>query len=109
MLGGPDPVLAVSLTLQAVGHRRIQTRFSLRRSIKRMDLVLQRTFQNVPFRIVIEKLWLWRFLCWDWRSRMTVDQILKLGPELAEYLHEFADCFGRREPRGSWRSTCGAS
>jgi len=40
---------------------------------------------------------------------MTVDQILKLGPELAEYLHEFADCFGRREPRGSWRSTCGAS
>ena len=31
---------------------------------------------------------------------MTVDQILELGPELAEYLREFSDCFGRREPRG---------
>jgi SRSO17 transposase len=32
-------------------------------------------------------------------SRMTVDQILSLGPALAEFLHEFADCFGRSEPR----------
>jgi SRSO17 transposase len=30
---------------------------------------------------------------------MTVDQILSLRPELAEYLGEFADCFGRSEPR----------
>jgi SRSO17 transposase len=30
---------------------------------------------------------------------MTVDQILALGPALAEYLNEFADCFGRSEPR----------
>ena len=32
-------------------------------------------------------------------SRMTVDQILALGPALAEFLGEFADCFGRSEPR----------
>jgi SRSO17 transposase len=31
---------------------------------------------------------------------MNVDQILSLGPELAAYLGEFADCFGRSEPRG---------
>lgn len=31
---------------------------------------------------------------------MTADQIFELGPALAEYLHEFSDCFGRREPRG---------
>ena len=31
---------------------------------------------------------------------MTVDQILSLGPALAEYLVEFADCFRRWEPRG---------
>jgi SRSO17 transposase len=30
---------------------------------------------------------------------MTTDQILSLGPELAEFLGEFADCFGRCEPR----------
>jgi SRSO17 transposase len=30
---------------------------------------------------------------------MTVDQILSLGPTLAEFLDEFADCFGRSEPR----------
>ena len=29
---------------------------------------------------------------------MTVDQILSLGPTLADYLGEFADCFGRCEP-----------
>lgn len=31
---------------------------------------------------------------------MTEDQIESLGPELAEFLGEFADCFGRSEPRG---------
>lgn len=31
---------------------------------------------------------------------MTTDQILSLGPALAEFLDEFADCFGRCEPRG---------
>ena len=31
---------------------------------------------------------------------MNVDQISSLGPELAGYLDEFADCFGRSEPRG---------
>jgi len=31
---------------------------------------------------------------------MTTDQMLSLGPALAEYLDEFADCFGRWEPRG---------
>jgi SRSO17 transposase len=30
---------------------------------------------------------------------MTTDQILSLGPALAEFLDEFADCFGRSEPR----------
>jgi len=30
---------------------------------------------------------------------MTVDQILSLGPTLAEFLAKFADCFGRSEPR----------
>jgi len=30
---------------------------------------------------------------------MTKDQILSLGPELAVFLHEFRDCFGRSEPR----------
>src|SRR5712692_8175654 len=30
---------------------------------------------------------------------MTTDQILSLGPALAEFLGEFADCFGRFEPR----------
>jgi SRSO17 transposase len=30
---------------------------------------------------------------------MTTDQILSLGPVLAEFLDEFADCFGRFEPR----------
>jgi SRSO17 transposase len=30
---------------------------------------------------------------------MTVDQILSLGPALVEFLDEFADCFGRAEPR----------
>jgi SRSO17 transposase len=30
---------------------------------------------------------------------MTVDQILSLGPALADFLGEFADCFGRSEPR----------
>jgi SRSO17 transposase len=30
---------------------------------------------------------------------MTTDQILRLGPALAEFLGEFADCFGRSEPR----------
>lgn len=30
---------------------------------------------------------------------MTVDQILSLGPVLADFLAEFADCFGRSEPR----------
>jgi SRSO17 transposase len=29
---------------------------------------------------------------------MTVDQVLSLGPALANYLAEFADCFGRSEP-----------
>ncbi len=31
---------------------------------------------------------------------MTTDQILSLGSELAGFLGEFADCFGRSEPRG---------
>lgn len=31
---------------------------------------------------------------------MTTEQIESLGPALAEYLAEFADCFSRREPRG---------
>jgi SRSO17 transposase len=31
---------------------------------------------------------------------MNSDQILGLGPELAGFLDEFADCFGRCEPRG---------
>jgi SRSO17 transposase len=30
---------------------------------------------------------------------MTVDHILSLGPALAEFLDEFANCFGRSEPR----------
>ena len=30
---------------------------------------------------------------------MNVEQILSLGPELADFLDEFADCFGRSEPR----------
>jgi len=30
---------------------------------------------------------------------MTVDQILALGPALAEFVEQFADCFGRPEPR----------
>ena len=30
---------------------------------------------------------------------MTIDQILSLGPALAEFLDPFADCFGRSEPR----------
>jgi len=30
---------------------------------------------------------------------MTVDQILSLAPALSEFLGEFADCFGRSEPR----------
>ena len=30
---------------------------------------------------------------------MTVDQILSLGPALAAFLDEFADCFGRSKPR----------
>ncbi len=30
---------------------------------------------------------------------MTIDQILSLAPALAEFLGEFADCFGRAEPR----------
>ena len=30
---------------------------------------------------------------------MTADQILSLGPELADFLDPFADCFGRSEPR----------
>jgi SRSO17 transposase len=31
---------------------------------------------------------------------MTADQILSLGTELAGFLDEFSDCFGRSEPRG---------
>ncbi len=31
---------------------------------------------------------------------MTTDQILSLGPELADFLGGFDDCFGRAEPRG---------
>jgi SRSO17 transposase len=31
---------------------------------------------------------------------MTIDQIVSLAPELASFLAEFADCFGRSEPRG---------
>lgn len=31
---------------------------------------------------------------------MTADQILSLGPELADFLGEFSDCFRRAEPRG---------
>jgi SRSO17 transposase len=31
---------------------------------------------------------------------MTRDEILSLGPELAAFLAEFGDCFGRSEPRG---------
>jgi len=30
---------------------------------------------------------------------MNVEQIVSLGPELADFLDEFADCFGRAEPR----------
>ena len=30
---------------------------------------------------------------------MTADQILALGPELAQFLDQFGDCFGRPEPR----------
>src|SRR2546425_3842639 len=33
------------------------------------------------------------------RSRMTTDEILSLAPALAEFLDEFADCFGRSESR----------
>lgn len=31
---------------------------------------------------------------------MTTEEILSLGPELAAFLSEFGDCFGRSEPRG---------
>ena len=31
---------------------------------------------------------------------MTLDQILSLGPQLADFLGEFDGCFGRSEPRG---------
>ena len=31
---------------------------------------------------------------------MTIDQILSLGPQLADFLSEFDDCFARSEPRG---------
>ena len=31
---------------------------------------------------------------------MTLDQILSLGPQLADFLGEFDDCFSRSEPRG---------
>jgi len=31
---------------------------------------------------------------------MTPEQIRSLGPKLADFLDEFADCFGRSEPRG---------
>ena len=31
---------------------------------------------------------------------MNVEQIMSLGPQLARYLDEYADCFGRAEPRG---------
>lgn len=31
---------------------------------------------------------------------MTLDQILSFGPQLADYLGEFDDCFSRSEPRG---------
>ena len=31
---------------------------------------------------------------------MKLEQIVSLGPELADFLDEFADCFGRSEPRG---------
>jgi SRSO17 transposase len=31
---------------------------------------------------------------------MTTDQILSLGPQLADFLGEFDDCFSRSEPRG---------
>ena len=34
---------------------------------------------------------------------MTVDQVLALGPALAAFLDEFADCFGRSEPRDHLR------
>ena len=30
---------------------------------------------------------------------MKLEQIVSLGPELADFLDEFADCFGRSEPR----------
>jgi len=30
---------------------------------------------------------------------MTIDQILSLGPALAEFVDQFSDCFGRSEPR----------
>jgi hypothetical protein len=30
---------------------------------------------------------------------MTTDQILSLGPQLADFLGEFDDCFVRSEPR----------
>lgn len=30
---------------------------------------------------------------------MNVEQIVSLGPELADFLDEFADCFGRSEPQ----------
>jgi len=30
---------------------------------------------------------------------MNVEQIVSLGPELADFLDEFVDCFGRSEPR----------
>ena len=30
---------------------------------------------------------------------MNVEQIVSLGPELADFMDEFADCFGRSEPR----------
>src|ERR1019366_7725646 len=36
-------------------------------------------------------------------SRMTTDQILALEPALTEFLGEFADCFGRSEPRAHLR------
>src|SRR4051794_16265874 len=38
--------------------------------------------------------------CKDKEGRMTPEQILSLGAQLADFLDEFADCFSRSEPRG---------
>ena len=47
------------------------------------------------------KLWFWLSVAGiEGGSRMTADEMMSLESELAVYLEEFRDCFGRSEPRG---------